>query len=394
MCAMKFTGLIASLMFLALSQSVSADNFFTECRFHYGAGNASGTLLNDIDYMVAWAGSSQSFNLGSFFTNCKTNNKTPVLISYIIAFTARADSGLQDCNVGTPSLCQQGANFIRYNMPKILSVYAAYAKGAEQNFGPTNKMIWCMEPDYEQYSENGQAGGGLTPAQCGTYMGEILDTIAHYAPNSVFSMDISPWKDTTFQKNWYTALNIKRFSFINTSGGQSTPSSVFISNNQTGCPTWAWVFKTFGTPMIADADYGTAGSATAFITAWQDSATLTARIKDGVIAMSHNQTPAALAPAIEAVRSKIPTPPKCPAGTLVAAPFEMKSAGPISSLSAISGKMDLIDLSGRIIDTRNIVQGNFSWDAWKSGAVRMHPGAYIVRLKVGEQILQKKVFVN
>jgi hypothetical protein len=146
--------------------------------------------------------------------------------------------------------------------------------------------------------------------------------------------------------------------------------------------------------MIADADYGTAGSATAFITAWQDSATLTARIKDGVIAMSHNQTPAALAPAIEAVRSKIPTPPKCPAGTLVAAPFEMKSAGPISSLSAISGKMDLIDLSGRIIDTRNIVQGNFSWDAWKSGAVRMHPGAYIVRLKVGEQILQKKVFVN
>ena len=60
----------------------------------------------------------------------------------------------------------------------------------------------------------------------------------------------------------------------------------------------------------------------------------------------------------------------------------------------MSGKMDLIDLSGRIIDTRNIAQGNFSWDAWKSGAARMHPGAYIVRLKVGEQILQKKVFVN
>ena len=170
---MKFKPLIASLMFLALTQSVSADNFFTECRFHYGAGNASGTLLNDIDYMVAWAGSSQSFNLGSFFTNCKNNNKTPG--AYLLHHRVYRAGGFRASRTAMwerQALVPAGRQFhTRTTCRTILSVYATYAKGAEQTFGSANKMIWCMEPDYEQYSENGQPEAVLTPAQCGTVYG-------------------------------------------------------------------------------------------------------------------------------------------------------------------------------------------------------------------------------
>jgi len=382
------------MMFLFLAHTASAENFFTENRFHYGAGNASGALLNEIDYMTAWAGSSQSFNLGSFFTNCKNNNKTPVIISYIIAFTARADMGLKDCNVGTPNLCQQGANYIRQNMPKILSVYASYAKGAETNFGSANKMIWCMEPDYTQYAESGQTGGGLTNAEAGADMGMILDTISHYAPNSVFSMDISPWKNETFQTTWFAAMNIKRFSFINTSGGQSTPGSTFISNTGTGCPTWKWVYQTFGTPMIADADYGVAGSPTAFITAWQDATTMTTRISEGVIAVCHNQTPSNLVTDIIAVRSKLPATKQVISGSGTLAPFEKGDIAALNPRALSNGFMEIIDLSGRIIYTKKITNETVSLDAWKGNGLQMRPGAYIIRMQGDNQCMQKKVFIN
>jgi hypothetical protein len=171
---MKAKSLIALMVFLFLAQAASAENFFSVCRFHWGAGSASGALMNEIDYMTGWAGSAESFNMGPLFSSCKTNNKTPVIISYIIAFTARRDLGLQDCNVGTPNLCQQGALYIRQNMPRILKQYAIYATGAETSFGSANKMIWCMEPDYVQYLGGTQP---LTVPEAGTYMNQILDTI-------------------------------------------------------------------------------------------------------------------------------------------------------------------------------------------------------------------------
>lgn len=392
---MKLKSLIALTMFLFLAQAAWADNFFTECRFHWGAGNASGTLLDQIDYMTGWAGSGEDFNMSSLFSSCKTNNKTPVIISYIIAFTARRDWGLQDCNVGTPSLCQQGANYIRDSLPRILRQYAKYATGAEQYFGSANKMIWCMEPDYEQYSEGGQTGGGLTAAQCGTVMGQILDTILAHAPNSVFSMDISPWKTETFQTTWYAALNIKRFSFINTSGGQSTPGSTFISNNQTGCPTWKWVFQTFGTPIIADAGYGTGGAADATGYApWVNLANLTARINDGCIAVCQDDPASTYATDISTLRSEIPTPPKCPTGTNAIIPFETRAPAAVNGMTPSNGTLEIIDLSGRTLYSKEFTSNNLSWDAWKGNGLRMRPGAYIVRLQGNNQSIQKKVLIN
>jgi hypothetical protein len=101
-----------------------------------------------------------------------------------------------------------------------------------------------------------------------------------------------------------------------------------------------------------------------------------------------------LAPAIEAVRSKIPTPPKCPSGTEVLAHFEMGNVEALNSLSISNGKIEVIDLSGRIVYTKKVAHGNFSFDAWKSGASHMHSGAYIVRLLAGDQSLQKKIFIT
>ena len=393
---MKIKSIVALILFFCLVQTAPAENFFSACRFHYGAGNASGALMNEIDYMTGWAGSGESFNMQNLFTSCKTNNKTPVIIAYIIAFTARRDLGLQDCNVGTPNLCQQGALYIRQNMPRILKQYAIYATGAETSFGPTNKMIWCMEPDYAQYLGGTQP---LTVPEAGTYMNQILDTILKHAPNSVFSMDISPWKDTTFYNTWYAAMKVKeRFTFVNTSGGQSTPGQIYFSNKGPTLPTWKWVFTRFGTPTIADAGYGVGGAADpSGYAAWMVLANLTARIPEGCIAVCQNSAPSTYAADIIAIRSKLPTPPKCPTGSgVVNTPFEPQDNAVLNmkALSLSNGKLEIIDLSGRTIFSKEFTNNNLSWDSWKGSGLRMRPGAYIARMLGDKQSLQKKLLIN
>ncbi len=378
---------------------IPAETFFSACRFHFGTdvGKVSNNaaLMAQIDYCTSWAGSSEDFGMNSFFTTCKNNSKTPVVIAYIIAFTARRDLGLKDCNVGTPNLCQSGADYIRQHKPRILSQYVKYAQGAAQSFGTAVPMIWCMEPDYVQYGESTQNNGGLTATQAGAYMNEIIDTVKKYCPNAVFSIDISPWKDTSFYKTWYGAMNMKRFSFVNTSGGGSRPDQTFISDSWASTlPTWKWVFTTFGTPLIADADYGVGGGSTGYDTRWQNVTNLSARINDGVIAVSHYNPTSNYAADIVAIRSQIPSPPKCVFQTVQSAQFLQRQTNPLQEMDPPNGVVDIIDLSGKVVCEKNKSQIAGPWTRWNGDGMVKHPGTYVVRLRGMSMLMQKMIVIN
>jgi hypothetical protein len=336
---------------------VSAENLFSTCRFHFGTpdGNArnNADLMAQVDYLTAWAGSSETCNLGTFFQTCRDNNKTPVIVSYIIAFTARRDWGLQDCNVDpNNNLCKRGADYIRQQRSRVMGQYSQYARGAAQNFGNTQPMVWCMEPDYSQYADAGQNGGGLTITQCGELMNEILDTIKKHCSKAVFSMDISPWKDTTWQKNWFRVMNMARFTFVNTSGGQARADQTYISDTwSTALPTWAWVFKTYGTPLIADAGYGAGGGSTGHDNRWDNVSNLTARINDGVLCVAQANPNSNWASTISSIRSQLPRPPKCPDGnTGIPESYRHEHQLAASSLARCKGPgvLEYLDMSGKV----------------------------------------------
>ena len=106
------------------------------CRFNFGlSGNGpTANYAPDIDYVSIWAGSDENFHvywIGEMLKACKPGGKlagkTPVYYSYIIAFTARTDLQLKDCNVGSPNLCEQGANFMRQKKTRIMAQYETYA---------------------------------------------------------------------------------------------------------------------------------------------------------------------------------------------------------------------------------------------------------------------------
>jgi hypothetical protein len=364
---------------------VQANDFFTTCRFHFGTEISkvydmnSGNTINaatiaELDYFTGpWAGTSESFNLGNYFKACKTLDKTPVVVAYIIAFAAKRDLKIDDCNVSQNNLCKKGAGYIRNNRTKILTIYTNYAKGIASSYGTAKPVIWCMEPDYSQYTESMQEGGGISYADAGKLMDDILATIKKELPKSMFSMDISPWKDTTWQNTWYTALNVaQNFSFVSTSGGSSKAASTFISDDwAANLPKWAWVLKRWQKPVIADAGYGVNGSGTGHDANWDNVTNLKARIADGVIGISQYNPKSDWATTIKSIRSQLPAPPSCPSAIIY-----RRHAGTTTAANAtVNGdRFDLIDLTGKVLfsSTMNVT-------AMPNLKGRFKPGTYIIR---------------
>ena len=125
---------VIPFLLLSLCISVNGQNIFPDCRFHFGTdwekARNNNALMQQVDYLTGpWIGTSETFNIGEYYEVCRNNNKVPVNHTYIIAFAARRDMGLQDCNVDeNNNLCRRGAKYIRQNRAKILNIYADFAQ--------------------------------------------------------------------------------------------------------------------------------------------------------------------------------------------------------------------------------------------------------------------------
>ncbi|HMI89043.1 MAG TPA: hypothetical protein VK550_33425 [Polyangiaceae bacterium] len=264
---------------------------FNQCRFHFGTidanarGNAAFVQQLDL-FTPGWVGQADSFDMGYACDEMKGefSGATLAVVSYIIAFSARRDQGLQDCNVNDQTnLCHYGATYLRNRLEnRIIPQYAMYARGFAASCGTTRPIIWLMEPDYYQYHAGGDANA-LTPQEAGQIMGRLVATVRQYLPNAVFSLDISPWIPNE-GTDWYSNFNLADFSFINTSGGGTDANNVRIRAKNT--MTWAGVHRVTGKPILADTGYGAAGSPTGYDPVWDVVANINARIADGVVGVT------------------------------------------------------------------------------------------------------------
>jgi hypothetical protein len=109
---------------------------FTQCTFNYGVAVEDAANRGKGDYVYFWLGHDDRSN---DIRLAKQLGKTVAVYTYMIAFDARKDWGLQDCNVGHPSLCEKGANYIRQNKQKLVNHYATEASKLSME-GP---LIYC-----------------------------------------------------------------------------------------------------------------------------------------------------------------------------------------------------------------------------------------------------------
>ena len=80
--------------------------------------------------------------------------KTALFYGYVIAFQARADMGLQDCDVNPGfSLCNKGANYIRQNRQKLVDRYAHQAQSIAGALGKDKEVLFVMDPDVNEFNK-------------------------------------------------------------------------------------------------------------------------------------------------------------------------------------------------------------------------------------------------
>jgi hypothetical protein len=313
--SMRISKLLIWIISSALVVSTQAGISF--CTFNFGLPFRTNPP-SQVSYLTSWAGSGENYNMSYMMQACKPGGTlsgvTPVVYSYIIAFTLRRDHNLQDCNVGTPNLCQQGAAYMRTDRLRIMGQVAKYAKGTAADLGTTTPIVWLMEPDYYQYAEPGSQGGNpLSYAEAAAFMNEMLDTIQKYLPKALFSLDISPWTtDMGTTKAYYTAFTLSRFSFINTSGGGARAGGPAGTARITGNKmTYKEIHDLTGKPMLADCGYGVAGASTGYDPSWDSAANLNNRIADGVIGICQNSVPATWNTTLTALKPLLNPLPSC-----------------------------------------------------------------------------------
>ncbi|MBW8888516.1 MAG: hypothetical protein JF616_12235 [Fibrobacteres bacterium] len=317
---------------LCLGGLSTAHAALSPCKFNFGAGwnGLNANYPAAADYITIWAGADEDWNtywIGDMVKSTrpggKAAGKTPVFYSYFIAYTARHDAGLQDCNVGTPDLCHKGANFIRQQKSRILSQITKYASEAAKIVG-SDPIVWLMEPDYYQYAQPGSAqeGGPLTFAEAGSFMKEMVATVRQSLPGAVFSLDISPWINDA--AGWYGAFNMGDFTYINTSGGATDANSSKIRNANP--MTWKSVHDLTHKPIIADDGYGVQGTPTFHDDTWDDVNNLKARIADGVVAISQANPKADWNSTLTSVQGQLPK-PECTTAIGLVQPMAPRSFG-------------------------------------------------------------------
>ncbi len=295
----------------------------SSCKFNFGMAwdGPNAGYPQELDYITIWAGSDENFNpywIGDMLKACKPGGKlegrTPVYYSYIIAFTARSDRGLKDCDVGSPNLCEGGAKYIRQEKARILSQYEKYASETAKIWGKLEPIVWLMEPDFYQYaSGTKQEGGPLTFAEAAALMGELVAIVRKHLPQANFSMDISPWVPNP--SAWYGAFNMGDFTYNHTSGGRTEADNARI--RAVNPMTWKSVYELTKKPIIADDGYGVAGSLTGHDATWDNPSNLQARIGDGVIAITQANPKSDWNGTIANIRGQLPSLPGCPTSNIL-----------------------------------------------------------------------------
>ena len=292
---------------LAMSLVLASFAFaaFDESHFNYGREwhdsfnentSFAGTGLT---HLTIWLGDHRKDSYdqwweGAMVRACKKNNLTPVFYAYVIAEYDKK-KGYEDCDVGNPNHCTNGAETIRNEWDKIIARYRYLAQGVANDFGTSGTTIWLIEPDFFQYSVSGdnhetrfsQLNGGIPDAElCGNYFNDIVATIKAALPNAKIAVDISPWLNEGIV-TWYANFDQSKVDYLFTSGGRTQGDQTRIRSDNNNNVTWAYASAAMGgKKIIADDGYGVGGGAEENYDDWMNVDNLNARIADGVMGIS------------------------------------------------------------------------------------------------------------
>ena len=244
-----------------LAKPTLGDHGLSNCRFNYGQDwlGTEHTYPDNLNYIRTWLGTSNDLDntQRSMFKSLKKGGilegRTPMVIDYLIAFTARANADLQDCDVAdsegrSTSLCTHGTQFIRENKQLLLDKHRRLAKQIANAWGTSEPILWMTEPDYFQYAvdEDSQIGGGFSYSEAGQHLRDFLNVVKEELPNVVFALDTAPWLRERAAR-WFKAMPLDMVSYLSLFGKPTA-----LIQNGSWSNSWQEFHQLTGLPILSE----------------------------------------------------------------------------------------------------------------------------------------------
>ncbi|CAF0870650.1 unnamed protein product [Brachionus calyciflorus] len=292
----KTSKILSSSSLSTIKQGTQCDPKFQDNRLKIGI-SFDWTLNNVInydnfDYISIWL--AYDWTLGTNYNEwfhgpmidaAIKYNKKVLFYMYIIAFSARFDRNLQDCDVNLDfNLCTHGAQYIRDNRQMLVDKYRYHAKWIADKYGRLQRVVFAIEPDFVQYySDQRQNGGALSGEYMRLLFDDFVNALKSELPNALISWDISPWLGIDGMRTWWGYFETAQIDYIHTSGGSLRPDLNQIRINEL---EWNFMSNLTKKYIISNCGYGVGGASTYDCDSWANSANLKNRINDGVIAIT------------------------------------------------------------------------------------------------------------
>jgi hypothetical protein len=280
---------IMAFGFSYYSSVFSFDNKNIFESFDYGISSFDITALPQSQRIISgpWIGSTWSKENEewlSLFKDPKHSQKIPYINVYTIAGLASAKEGLKDCNVGADpqmTLCTNGANFIRSNKAEILLNHISTAESIKLNYGTSKNIILHFEPDFLQYSDNTQNGGGVAREELASLMNSWTSVYKTKIPNATFVMDISPWNYDL--RGWSNMF--ENFEYGGLVGARFGTKIEGKDWNGKDFPTYKEMVELTGKKIIVNDSHGPGGKWLPYNPSWDEKSTVDKLFGDGVVAV-------------------------------------------------------------------------------------------------------------
>jgi hypothetical protein len=281
-----FTFIAYNYSSLVIGENKNSDKIFP--KFENGSSSAVDTIpIGQKLISGPWVGGAwnqENENWLSLFKNTSNNTKIPYINLYTVAGLASAKESLQDCNVGADpekTLCKNGANFIRKNKKELITVHNSIAESIKSNYGTDKPILLHFEPDYLQYHDNSQNGGGLSREELADQMNTWTTIYKNKVPNAYLVMDISPWNYDL--KGW--SSKFRNFDYGGLVGARFNTKIEGKDGNGKNFPTYKEMVQLTGKKIIVNDSHGPGGKWLPHNPTWDDKWVVDKLFEDGVVAV-------------------------------------------------------------------------------------------------------------
>jgi hypothetical protein len=273
------------------------------CGFAWGTNDPGGSLTeySYLQFMSKWVGYEVTADgtlprcdgCGWLSQQVANTSLVPVYYAYFIGYYGHAN-GLPDGNEmpNGPNLTTGGAALIRAHRAAIIEMYAYYARETYKVW--KKPLLWLLEGDQVQYTRESQSQP-LTFDELAQLTAEIACAIKSNMPTAKVAINHSTWNADQVTRDFWGAMDRARVSYdlvwttgvANNDGYFEASSNASSYNHETA--KYAAVSALTGRKILVDTSFGLSAMADTWVSA--SSATLNARIADGVIAANITPPP-------------------------------------------------------------------------------------------------------